>query len=41
MQQIKPSKIGDKVTTIAEVSKIDGKKMKFKVASYSGETLLG
>ena len=38
---LKPSKIGDKVTATAEVTKIDGKKIEFKVAAYSGETLLG
>jgi predicted thioesterase len=38
---LRPSKIGDKVTTIAEVTKVDGKKVEFKVAAYSGETLLG
>ena len=38
---IRPSKIGDKVAATAEVSKVDGKKIEFKVAAYSGETLLG
>lgn len=38
---LKPSKIGDKVTATAEVTKVDGKKIEFKVAAYSGETLLG
>jgi predicted thioesterase len=38
---LKPSKIGDKVTATAEVTKINGKKIEFKVAAYSGETLLG
>ncbi len=38
---LRPSKIGDKVTAIAEVTKVDGKKVEFKVAAYSGETLLG
>ena len=38
---LRPSKIGDKITAIAEVTKIDGKKVEFKVAAYSGETLLG
>ena len=38
---LRPSKIGDKVTAIAEVTKIDGKKVEFKVAAYSGDTLLG
>ena len=38
---LRPSKIGDKITAIAEVAKVDGKKVEFKVAAYSGETLLG
>ena len=38
---LRPSKIGDKVAATAEVSKVDGKKIEFKVAAYSGETLLG
>ncbi len=38
---LRPSKIGDKVMAIAEVTKVDGKKVEFKVAAYSGETLLG
>ena len=38
---LKPSKIGDKVTATAEVTKINGKKIEFKIAAYSGETLLG
>ena len=38
---LKPSKIGDVVRAEAEVTKVDGKKIEFKVAAYSGETLLG
>ena len=38
---LKPSKIGETVTAIAEVTKVDGKKVEFKIAAYSGETLLG
>ena len=38
---LKPSKIGDKVKAIAEVTKIEGKKICFKVATYSGDILLG
>ena len=38
---IKPSKIGDKIAATAEVTKIDGKKIFFKVNAYSGEVLLG
>ena len=38
---LKPSKVGDKVSVTAEVTKVDGKKIEFKVAAYSGDTLLG
>ena len=38
---LKPSKIGDVVKATAEVTKVDGKKITFKVTAYSGETLLG
>ena len=38
---LKPSKIGDVVRAVAEVTKVDGKKIEFKVAAYSGNTLLG
>lgn len=38
---LKPSKVGDKVAAMAEVTKVDGKKIEFKVAAYSGDTLLG
>lgn len=38
---LRPSKVGEKVSAIAEVTKVDGKKIEFKVAAYSGETLLG
>ena len=38
---LKPSKIGDVVRAVAEVTKVDGNKIEFKVAAYSGNTLLG
>lgn len=38
---LKPSKIGDVVRAEAEVTKVDGKKIEFKVSAYSGVTLLG
>lgn len=38
---LKPSKVGDKVRAVAEVVKVDGKKIEFKVAAYSGDTILG
>lgn len=38
---LKPSKVGDVVRAEAEVTKVDGKKIVFKVAAYSGDILLG
>lgn len=38
---LKPSKVGDVVKAIAEVTKVDGKKIEFRVSAYSGEVLLG
>ena len=38
---LKPSKTGDVVRAEAEVTKVDGKKIEFKVSAYSGDTLLG
>ena len=38
---LRPSKIGDVVKATAEVTKVDGKKIEFKVSACSGETLLG
>ena len=38
---LKPSMIGDLVKATAEVTKVDGKKIEFRVAAYCGETLLG
>ncbi len=37
---LRPTKVGDRVTAIAEVTKVNGKKVEFKVAAYSGETVL-
>ena len=38
---LKPSKIGDKLSATAEVTKVEGKKIEFKVSAYSGAVLLG
>ena len=38
---IKPSKLGDTVTAVATVTKVDGKKIEFKVEARCGDTLLG
>ena len=37
---LRPSRIGDVITAVAEVTKVDGKKIFFKVAAYCGEILL-
>ncbi|MBQ7279876.1 MAG: thioesterase family protein [Bacteroidales bacterium] len=38
---IKPSRVGDIVRAEAEVTKVDGKRIEFKVSAYSGDMLLG
>lgn len=38
---LKPTKVGEKVEAVAEVVKVDGKKIFFKVAAYCGDVLLG
>ena len=38
---LRPSRIGDIITAVAEVTKVDGKKIFIKVAAYCGEILLG
>ena len=38
---LKPTKVGEKVEAVAEVVKVDGKKIFFKVAAYCGDALLG
>ncbi len=38
---IKPSRLGDTVTATATVTRIDGKKIEFKVEARCGDTLLG
>lgn len=38
---LKPSKVGDVIRAEAEVTKMDGKKIEFKVSAYAGDMLLG
>ncbi len=38
---LKPSKLGDIVTATATVTKVEGKKIEFKIETHCGETLLG
>ncbi len=38
---LKPSKIGDKITATAEVIKVEGKKIEFKVSAHCNDILLG
>lgn len=38
---LRPSKVGDRVAATATVTKVDGKKIEFKVEAYCGDTLLG
>ena len=38
---LKPSRLGDTVTATATVTRVDGKKIEFKVEAHCGDTLLG
>ncbi len=38
---LRPSVIGDKVTATAVVTKVDGKKIEFRVEAHCGDILLG
>ena len=38
---LRPSKIGDMVRAEAEVTRVEGRKIEFKVAAYSGDVVLG
>ena len=38
---LKPSKVGDTVTATATVTRVEGKKIEFKVEAHCGGTLLG
>lgn len=38
---LKPSKLGDKVTATATVTRVEGKKIEFKVEAHCGDTMLG
>ena len=38
---LKPSKVGDTITAIATVTRVDGKKIEFKVEAHCGDMLLG
>ena len=38
---LRPTKVGEKVRATAEVIKVDGKKIYFKVVAFAGDVLLG
>ena len=38
---LRPSKVGDIVRAVAVVTKVEGRKIEFKVEAYSGDVLLG
>ena len=38
---LRPSKVGDIVRAVAVVTKVEGRKIEFKVEAYSGDALLG
>ena len=38
---LRPTAVGQRVTAIAEVTRIEGKKIEFAVSAYAGDTLIG
>ena len=38
---LKPSKIGNTISAIAELTEVDGRKLTFKISAYDGDTLIG
>lgn len=38
---LRPSKLGDTVTATATVTRVDGKKIEFKIEAHCGDALLG
>ena len=38
---LKPSKVGNTISAIAELTAIEGRKLTFKISAYDGETLIG
>lgn len=38
---LKPSKVGNTVQAVAELTEVDGRKLTFKVEAFDGETLIG
>ena len=38
---LRPTKVGDKVTATAELTKVNGKKLEFKVIAHCGDTVIG
>lgn len=38
---LRPTRVGETVRATAEVTKVDGRKISFRVAAYAGDTLLG
>ena len=38
---LRPTRIGERVTALAEVTRVEGKKIEFAVAAYCDDTLIG
>lgn len=38
---LRPSKLGDTITATATVTRVDGKKIEYRIEAHCGETLLG
>ena len=38
---VRPTPVGERVIALAEVTRVEGKKIEFAVAAYAGDTLIG
>lgn len=38
---LKPSKVGNTISAIAELTEVDGRKLSFKIEAYDGDVLIG
>jgi predicted thioesterase len=38
---LKPSKVGNAISAIAELTAVEGRKLTFKISAYDGDTLIG
>ena len=41
VSHLRPTRIGERITALAEVTRVEGKKIEFAVAAYCDDTLIG